>query len=42
MLRAFFVRPRTGRIDWLLVALFFISLFSFIGATVLYTYPVAK
>jgi hypothetical protein len=42
MLRGFFVRPRTGKIDWSLVALFFISLFSFIGATVLSLYPVAK
>jgi hypothetical protein len=42
MLRQFFVRPRTGRIDWLLIVLFFVSLFSFIGATVLYMYPGAK
>jgi hypothetical protein len=42
MLRAFFVRPRTGKIDWSLVAIFFISLFSFIGAVVLYMNAVAK
>jgi hypothetical protein len=35
MLRAFSVRKRTGSIDWLLIALFFISLLSFVGAAIL-------
>ncbi len=42
MLREFFVRRRTGRIDWLLIALMIVSLFSFAGATILEMYPLAK
>jgi len=35
MLREFLVFPRTGRIDWWLIALLLISLLSFVGATIL-------
>jgi hypothetical protein len=42
MLRAFFERPRTGGVDWVLVALSFISLFSFIGVALLQIYATAK
>jgi len=36
MARDFFVHPRTGRIDWWLIALLFTSLLGFAGATMLW------
>jgi hypothetical protein len=40
MLRQFFVRPRTSRVDWLTVALMVVSLFSFAGAVIVGMYAV--
>jgi hypothetical protein len=42
MLREFFVRPGTGRVDRLLIALTLVSAFSFAGAMILGMYPIAK
>jgi hypothetical protein len=38
MLREFFVRPNTSRIDWWMIAFFLVSLLSFVGATVLWVH----
>jgi hypothetical protein len=35
MLREFFMRPSTGKIDWWMVTLMLASLFSFVGAAIL-------
>lgn len=39
MLREFFVRPRTGKIDWWLIALTLVSVLSIVGA-MMEMYPV--
>lgn len=41
-MREFFLRPRTGRVDWLLIALTLVSAFSFAGAMILGLYPISK
>jgi hypothetical protein len=41
MLRQFFVRPRTERIDWWLITLMLVSLLGFVGAAI-EMYPGAK
>lgn len=42
MLREFFVRPRDGRVDWQLIALTLVSVFSLAGAMILGMYPIVK
>ncbi|HLX85559.1 MAG TPA: hypothetical protein VKR59_16780 [Terriglobales bacterium] len=39
MLREFFVRPTTGKIDWWLIALMLVSVLSFVGV-MMKMYPV--